>query len=256
VGSDGDAEDMLVHSPTYFFMHVMKTGGTTFIQHIQANFPPEAVFPSPGKTLERRRGYFIVDELRRISRERRRSIRVYTGHFPFVAAQLVGADVTLAIVRDPISRTLSFLRDCKRHKAYMADMTLEEIYDDPWMYPVRIHNYQAKLFAMTLDDEPVSDLDVFDVDGPRLEVALAHLERVDVLGLQDRYAEFLETMRARYGWRIGDVPNMRVSTEEWEVPPHLPERIAADNAADMALYERARELCAARQGALELGTRS
>jgi hypothetical protein len=244
---------MAAHSPTYFFMHVMKTGGTTFIQHIEANFPPEEVFPGPGKTLERRRGYYIVDELRRITPERRRSLRVYTGHFPFVASQLVGADVTLAMLRDPISRTLSFLRDCKRHKAHMADMSLEEIYDDPWMYPVRIHNYQAKLFAMTLGDEPVSDLDVFDVEGPRLDVALAHLERVDVLGLHDHYDEFLMTMRARYGWQISDVPNMRVSTEEWEVAPHLPERIATDNAADMALYHRARELYAERQGASKLG---
>ena len=223
-------------------MHIMKTGGTTFTKHIQANFPTAAVFPGPGKTIERRRGYFIVDELRRIRPERRRSIRVYTGHFPFVASQLVDADVTLAILRDPVSRTLSLLRDSKRHDSRMTDMSLEEIYDDPWMHAVRIRDYQAKLFAMTLADEPVSELDVFDVDERRLEVALAHLERLDVLGLHDRYDEFLATMRDHYGWKIGDVPNMRVSTGEWEIPPHLPERIAADNAADMALYDHARKL--------------
>ena len=240
---------MIAPDTTYFFMHVMKTGGTTLVQQIQANFPSSAIFPPSGRTLERRRGYFLVDELRRIDPERRRSIRIYTGHFPFVASEIVGADVTLAVLRDPIDRTLSYLRHCKRYRPHMADMSLEQIYDDRWAYVTRIHNYQAKLFGMTIDDEPRSDLQVIEVDARRLETALANLERLDVLGLHERYPEFIETLRREHGWKMRDVPNMRVSTEEWEVPPHLPERIAADNAADMAFYDRARELYDQRRNA-------
>jgi hypothetical protein len=233
---------MTARTPTYFFMHVMKTGGTTFVQHIEANFPPEAVYPGPQRGGERQRAYYMIDELRGISLERHRSIRVYTGHFPFVAGELVGADTVLAILRDPVDRTLSLLRHCKRYEERMVEMTLEQIYEDGWVYPLYIHNYQAKLFAMTSDDKLESHLDVIDVDGRRLEIAMANLERVDVLGLHDRYPQFLDTMREQHGWTIGNVPDLRVSTELWEVPPRLPERIAADNAADMALYEHARQL--------------
>jgi hypothetical protein len=234
---------MTAQTPTCFFMHVMKTGGTTFVQHIYANFPPDAVHPSPaGPKVERQRAYYMIDELRRISPERRRSIGVYSGHFPFVAGELVGADVTLTILREPVERTVSYLRHCKRYHERMADMGLEEIYDDGWMHPLYIRNYQAKLFAMTTDDKLESHLDVIDVDDRRLELALANLERVDVLGLHERYPEFLDAVRERLGWTIGDVPDLRVSTEQWDVPPHLAERIAVENAADVALYERARRL--------------
>jgi Sulfotransferase family len=239
---------MTARSPTYFFMHVMKTGGTTFAQHIRANFPPDALYPSQQSGGERVRAYFMIDDLRAISPERQRSIRAYAGHFPFVATELMGADTVLAILREPVDRTLSFLRHCKRYNERMADMTLEQVYEDGWFYPLLIHNYQSKLFAMTSGDKLESHLDIIDMDGRRLEIAMANLERVDVLGLHDRYPQFLEALRERHGWTIGDVPDLRVSTEQWEVPPYLPERIAADNGADMAFYEHARQLYDRRRG--------
>jgi hypothetical protein len=231
---------------TYFFMHIMKTGGTTFVQHVRENFAPEAIYPAANEKGERLRAYFMIDGLRRITREQRQSIRMYTGHFPFVASQIVDADVTLSILRHPVARTLSYLRHCKRYRDYMAGMTLEEIYEDPWLYAVRIHNYQAKLFSMTTDDKLASDLEVIDVDGRRLEIALGNLERVTVIGLHEKYSEFLETLRAEHGWTIRSVPDLRVTEDRDTVPTSLSERIAADNSADMILYERACQLYAAR----------
>ena len=57
--------------------------------------------------------------------------------------------ITLALVREPLARTVSLLRHRKRYVAENRDMTLEEIYDDPWVYPVLVHNYQVQMFAMT-----------------------------------------------------------------------------------------------------------
>jgi hypothetical protein len=232
---------------TYFFMHIMKTGGTTFIQHVNENFPPEAIYPASGQKMDRLSAYFTTDGLRSLTPEQRQKIRVYTGHFPFAVSQLVEADVVLTILRHPVERTLSYLRHCKRYRAYMADMTLEQIYDDPWLFAVRIHNYQAKLFSMTTDDKLASDLEVVDVDARRLEIALENLEHVAVIGLHERYGAFLETLRTQHGWTIGGVPDLRVTeARDDEIPANLRERIAADNAADMILYERACELYAAR----------
>jgi len=229
-------------APTFFFVHVMKTGGTTFVQHIQANFPPGALYPGAAGGLERLRAYYMIDELRALTPEQRAAIRVYSGHFPYVVREIVGADVTLTILRDPVERTVSYLRHCKRHQKHMHDMALEEIYDDWWRYPLYIHNYQSKLFSMTLDDKLESHLDRIDVDTVRLEAAMANLERVDVLGLNDCYDEFVGEVRDRFGWRIGQARNLRVSTEAWDVPASFRARIAADNAADMAFYERARQI--------------
>ena len=45
---------------------------------------------------------------------RRERIRVYAGHFPFVAVELMGQEfVTMTVLRDPVERTLSYHRQWK-----------------------------------------------------------------------------------------------------------------------------------------------
>lgn len=233
---------MIDGDTTFFFMHVMKTGGSTFQQHVSTNFAPLSTYPSTERGEERRQAYTSIERLTGLDAERRRSIRFFQGHLPYFISEVVGADITFTVLRDPVQRTLSMLRHCRRYVPRFADVPLEEIYDDGFIFPMYIRNYQSKLFSMTLDDDPTAHTDVVVVDDARLEVALTNLERVDILGLQEHYDRFLEELRREHGWHIGDVPNRRVTTENWPVPAHLPERIAADNAADVVLYERAREL--------------
>jgi hypothetical protein len=89
--------------------------------------------------------------------------------------------------------------------ARLLGATLEELYDDRWILPRYVHDVQPKLFAMTADDKVENHLDVTDVDGPRLGVALANLERVHVFGLSERHREILETMGEEHGWTIADL---------------------------------------------------
>lgn len=238
-------------SPTYFFIHVMKTAGTTFTQHIHANFGPDEVFPAPSGKGDRKRlfDYYLIRNLRALTPDERDRIRVYGGHFPHAAAAVVGADTTITILREPIARTISYLRQCKGAHRKFNDATLEEIYDDPWQFPTKVHNYQAKQFAMGPGDPLESHLDVIDIDDERLARAKATVEQVDVLGLQEHYDEFIDEVRRRLGWTIQDVPNLRVSNEPVDVPAHLRERIIEDNAADIEFYEHVRRLWAERQAA-------
>ena len=227
---------------TFFFVHVMKTGGTTFAQHLHANFLREQRYPLADQGVKRQQEYYLIDEVRALTPEQRATIRLYAGHFPYVVSDLVAADVTLTILRDPVERTVSFLRHCKRYHERMRDMELEEIYVDGWMHPLCIRNYQTKMFAMTLDDKLESHLDVIEIDAARFDIALATLERVDVLGLNDRYEEFVAEVRNRFGWKIGPAPDLRVSTEDWDVSSSFHARIAEENAADVAFYAAARKL--------------
>jgi hypothetical protein len=226
----------------FFFVHLMKTGGTTFVQHIKANFPPDACYPTADAE-DRNRAYRRVDELKALSPEQRRDIRVYCGHFPFAASQLVGADVTFSILREPVDRTVSFLRHAKRWIKDKTHLSLEEIYEDEWMQHFFIRNYQSRAFAMQLDEDGEIRLDGKDVDDRLLARAKDNLERLDVLGLTERYGEFLDEMRTRFGWRIDDgVRDMLVSTEDWDVSASFRARIAEENSADVEFYDHARRL--------------
>ena len=52
-----------------------------------------------------------VPHLVGISDERKARTRVYTGHFPYIATELLDVDtVTMTILRDPVDRVVSHLR--------------------------------------------------------------------------------------------------------------------------------------------------
>jgi hypothetical protein len=226
----------------FFFIHVMKTGGSTFVQHIRANFERDEVYPCAELDPEEHLPRFNIHYLTGLSPERRERIRLYMGHFPFVATQLLGMElVTLAILREPVERTISYLKHCQRYHEQHRSLSLEQIYEDPLFFSMLMHDHQAKLFAMVPDDQPESYHDVIDVDERRLEIAKANLERVDVLGLQEHFDEFLSEIAHHYGWRIEGVRNREVGAES-EVSSSLRRRIAEDNAADLDFYEHALRL--------------
>jgi hypothetical protein len=120
--------------PRFFFIHVMKTGGTTFQQHVRNNFGPQEVYPDRKLDLtpDPFQPYREIQYLLGLGPERREKIRAYLGHFPFVVTDLMDLDlVTLTILRDPIDRTISYLKHCKRFQPQHKAQTLEQIYEDP-----------------------------------------------------------------------------------------------------------------------------
>ena len=243
-----------------FFIHVMRTGGSTFKTVLQERFGPSHVYPdtatdldlaSVAETTQNPFGhpirsqaaldsYISIDRLLAVPPERRAELQAYVGHFPFVVTELMDIDlVTVTLLRDPVERTISQLRTAKARRVRFADASLEEIYEDGFEFPFFIHDHQSKVFAMQADDRLESILDVVDIDERRLALARANLEKVDVLGLQERYGEFLAAIEHRLGWRPPPRPDLNVSGGEPQISPSFRKRICDDNAADIELYRHA-----------------
>jgi hypothetical protein len=92
----------------------------------------------------------LVSHLLQLPAERHAAIRAYTGHFPYVATRLLDMPLTtLSLLREPVARTISYLKHCKRYQPRHRDLALEAIYEDLFFYPTLIHNHQTKIFAMT-----------------------------------------------------------------------------------------------------------
>jgi hypothetical protein len=234
---------------TFFFIKLMKAAGGTLLQQILANYGRERVYPYEEYDPDLETANYDIEYLTRLPVERRDAISVFTGHFPFVAVELLGMELTtITILRHPVERTLSYLRHCKRHHEQHRDLPLEEIYDDPFFFSCFIENHQAKQFAFTAEDRPQTYMDVLDVDSARLELAKANLAKVDIVGLQERFDRLLEELHDRYGWTVARVTDRNVSRgEDKGVAESFRRRIAADNAADMEFYEFARKLCVQRR---------
>jgi len=238
-------------SERYFIVRVMKTGSSTLIEQVKENFHPHEVFPAGGIDVHAHdvRGAMSIPYLLGLPSQRREEIRVYIGHFPYIAYEMLGVPcTTVTLLRDPVARTISHLKHAKRHQPRLRELPIEAVYEDPFVFGSLVHNYQAKYFAMTESDPLDGVMDVIAIDECRLAIAKANLDRIDVLGLTERYDDFLADLRARFGWSVRSDVAKNVSTEPWNVSNALRRRIEDDNAVDVEFYEYARALHATRQG--------
>lgn len=232
-----------------FFVHIQKTAGGTLRRFIRDRLEPGAVYPDGGFDEQPLASYWEIDRLRAVTPERARQIRAYIGHFPYIASQLVSPQpTTISVLRHPVERTISYLK-MRSGDPERAGMSFEEIYDHPFDFPAFIHNHQTKIFAMTLDDPLGTFMDSIELDDERLEIAKAHLRDVHILGLQEEAPALLARVAAHLGLTVDDaVENRHVSEGEFDIPDGLRERIAEDNAMDLAFYEYGRSLYRERYG--------
>jgi hypothetical protein len=151
----------------------------------------------------------------------------------------------MTVLREPIERTISYLKHCRRYQEQHHGMALEAIYEDPWYFPTMMKDHQAKVFSITPEDDADTVAEVIDIDDRRLAVACANLEAVDLVGLHEYYDDFVRDASARFGWPDTPPPSWHVSAPE-EVAPSFRRRIEQDMAADIEFFAFARSLHQAR----------
>lgn len=247
-----------------FFLHVMKTAGSTLFWELRRQYTGEQLWPDPeldfrydGPKLDVRH-HLSVPYLASLPEERRRRILLYSGHLPFVARETMGDVATVTILRDPIERTISLLRQFRRtapqvqdpsRRPPLADASLEEVYAHPDVFEPLVHNHQTKLFSMRMSDDPQGYLDVLDIDEGRLEVAKENLAAAEVVGLTERYPDFLDAVETRFGWTVTRAARHNETPRDAMQPVSgaLRRRIAIDNAIDVDFYEYARQLVETRK---------
>jgi hypothetical protein len=230
----------------FFFVHLQKTAGTTLFRRLRHHFGPDAVYPTPAfqGTVE---ATIDVDLLVERFTAHRDEIRVVTGHFPLCTTELLGAEfATFTLLREPVERTLSFLRHQRQVAPQFAGASLEEIYADPLCRDGLVRDHMVRMLSLTVEEMTAGALTQVVVDERRLERAMANLvERIDVMGIQEQFEPFCDELSARFGWDLGPA-HVANQTESAEAPAALREMIAADNVMDAQLYRFAVEQHAAR----------
>lgn len=227
---------------TVFVMHIMKTAGTTFSHQLQSIFPPEELYPTAPQGPERLSQYWRILELGRLTDEQRSRLWLYQGHFPFMVGDMVGADHTITLLREPIARTISHLHHCARLFPRYEGKSLEEIYDDELHHLSLFVNYQTKQFALGPEDAPRGHTHHLVIDDHRFRRAVQNLEAVSVLGLTESYDAFIDSVSRRFGWDLPPYEPLQVNPGPNDVPDALVQRIERDNAADTELYQLAKKL--------------
>ena len=145
-----------------FFVHIMKVGGTTLARNAAANYPPDQVFPPERDEADPVSGilqYMAVTPFAALDAEHLARLRFLSGHVPLSVAETTCPDATtIVLVRDPVERTLSYLRHCQWRHPEHAELSLEEIYEDEWFFTRFVQDHQVKLLSMTYEEATAPQL--------------------------------------------------------------------------------------------------
>tara|TARA_B110000503_G_scaffold43274_1_gene70776 strand:- start:15321 stop:16178 length:858 start_codon:yes stop_codon:yes gene_type:complete len=139
----------------FLFIHVMKTGGTSFADIIGNNFPvneryPDACIVPDADIFRRIEAYLFVPGIVTDVNALGGQLRMVSGHIPYAVRTLLNDSyVAMTLLRDPVERTLSYLKHCRRYHIEHQPLELEAIYEDPWFHASFVQNYQTKLFSMS-----------------------------------------------------------------------------------------------------------
>ena len=222
---------------------MQKTGGVSLYVRMQRHFGTEAVYPAPcdGDPAAVAPQLFPHLLLERWP-QRRDEIRVVTGHFPLCTAELLDADFTvLTVLRDPVERTLSYLRHHRDTTPADSELPLEAIYEDPVRFKLFIENQMVKMLSLRASEMTNGMMTPVDFDRGRLRRAKRALRGIDAFGLQEELEDFAQRLERRFGWKLGPPVHENV-TRPIEVPESFRARIRDDNGVDVELYEYARKL--------------
>jgi hypothetical protein len=226
----------------FFFVHVQKTAGTTLIKRLQRDFDEGAIYPnkSDGDIVA---CVISVEHLLARWRARGHEIRFVSGHFPLCTAELLGGGFkTLTVLREPVERTLSYLRHHRKVTPADRETPLEAIYDDSFRFHGLVHNHMVKMFSLTPEEMTAGVLTRTDFTRERLERAKERLATIDVVGLQENFDQFCRELTRRFGWSVDGLPRVNY-TEPCEVSDTFRARIVEDNAMDVELYRFAERIC-------------
>ncbi len=134
----------------WFFVHVQKTAGTSLVIRLGNQFEPSEIYPddSDGDLFGEMPQFDIPQLLARWA-VRGPEVRVVTGHFPLCTTELLGGGfTTFTVLRDPVERTLSYLRHHRKVLKESRQLSLEEIYEDPLRFHGLVHNHMVKMFSL------------------------------------------------------------------------------------------------------------
>jgi hypothetical protein len=243
-------------SPLIVVYHIQKTAGTSLRRVVRANLPAADVEVIPNLSPSARTPVRLLDSYRRwyesLDEARRARLCCVMSHWAgYLLPALDRPAEALALVREPVDRTLSYYHFKQRRRGPERPLEpLEQLYETDAEGRVELMaqlcNWQSRALLSVFHD--VSALE--HSAGPPVDADLWRarlrdlVEHVFLVGVQDRFEQYVGLLVRRYGWQAF-VPRSKVNPQRpplSELPSQLRETILAYNWLDTELYELCRKV--------------
>lgn len=236
----------------FFFVHIMKTGGTTLVHRLRNHFG-SAVYPTMRvdgtDMVDMWELYLRTDRLLAQLAARGDQIELIAGHFPLCTRELLEPrPMTFTLLREPVERTLSYLSSVRGESLEdKEEDRLERTFAEMWGHPAYDpKNNMTRMLSLDLNEVQSPKSGRTELNRDHLERAKCALAQLDAIGLQERLGDFCDELSARFHWDLGEAKLLNTS-RKIEVPQSLRARIAEDNALDIELYDFAKQLIGERR---------
>jgi hypothetical protein len=248
------------HGPVVVVHHIQKTAGSSLRSFVRANFPGTEVGLDPDvRSVVRRREELLAwyrDWYESLEAERRAGLCCVMSHWAgYLLPALDQEADALTLVREPVDRTLSYYYFKQRRRGPDRPLPpLVELYErglrgalgkpgnELWD---QLCNWQSRALLSVFYDVSSLGHDA----GPSGDASMwrgrlrALVEDVFLVGVQDRFEQYVEMLARRYGWRAL-VPRSKVNPKRPATEPSddLRRTILAYNWLDAELYELCRSV--------------
>ena len=230
-------------------------------------FGGEAVYPDTSADVATLAQKVLPRYVLELSASQRSRFRYFSLHQPaWVAFELADRALRVTVLRDPIERTISHLRQLT--SLDHIRLTMEELYEDA-AWRRHLADYQTQVFGQRDPrHHPTSGearpVDVDDLDRTEIERSLQRvfgtaltepttvdavvraraeeaLERYDLVGTTEDLETFCRSLARVTGIDLAPVPHRNKRRSHTPVSRELRQAIADDMAHDLELYEYARQ---------------
>ena len=169
----------------FFFMHIPKTGGTTFRKMIVNHFPDECYYPSQQQLKDNDGKYLsqneIIDKHKNLLEK-----SCLSGHYSIdLITQLHPNVKAICFFRDPIERAISHINHLRIRNNRFKELSISEILNDNSAHFV---NQQIKMLGWNGENH--------------LDNLIGNLGKFAFVGLSERFDEGVGVINKIFDWNL------------------------------------------------------